>query len=169
MIAFILAIVSLIVGAFGGFVGGVLVYRNNSDKIDEFINKFRSKDVSEQQIAKGRGVEIVFLEPDRLHPHSDSQSISDVGKALEARYHIIENFCKDNYDYILARLSELYLRESSQDRANRILESDIRAKWRDYILQQLHGMSTKASRERGDPAFVDSGAYYKGLTLMIQA
>ena len=39
--------------------------------------------------------------------------------------------------------------------------------WRGYILNEEHGIKTKASESRGDPSFVDTSDYYLSMTPVI--
>lgn len=110
---------------------------------------------------------IEFIEPDTLHPGSNTQTIAEVASSLEKRYHLLEKFCERIKSKVCEKFALELLRTKKLDRAFRMVEELIKNEWREYILESKHGITTKASQERGSEPFVDTGAYYRNLTCRI--
>lgn len=110
---------------------------------------------------------ITYIEPDMLHPNSDEQTISDISKKLECKYHLLEKFSESIMPKLVEKLAQELLR-NDPNRAFVIIEEYIKDEWRDYIVNEKHGIKTKASTERGSEAFIDTGAYFKGLRVQLR-
>lgn len=116
---------------------------------------------------------IDFIEPNRLHAPSkyyddaDKSTIYEVAESLEERYGIINKFIsaeKTGLESILKKWFVISLRtNSTQKEFDDRVKSDISAMWRSFILNEEHGMTTKASEARGSPAFVDTSDYYLNM------
>lgn len=110
---------------------------------------------------------IEFMEPDTLHPGSDTQTISDVARHLEQKYHLLEKFSEQIKAKVCEKFAVEILRNKRLDRAYRMIEELIKNEWREFILEGKHGLTTRASKERGSEPFVDTGAYYKNMKCRI--
>lgn len=102
-------------------------------------------------------MKIDFVFAELPHPDSPNLSIAELANILESKYKVIENFDK----HVSNRLDE-FIRSDFKKRQKlnpqRIAEW-LKNQWRDYIISGKAGF-TVASQQRGDPAFVDTSAYY---------
>lgn len=102
-------------------------------------------------------MKVEFHLPELPHPNSKDLTILELGQILEKKFHVIENFTKfivdDFKSMLLSRFNErgVISRESAQEW--------LKNQWREYIISGRAGF-TAASKERGDPAFVETSAYY---------
>lgn len=123
-------------------------------------------------------LKVSFVEPRTLHPNSDEITIADLASILEHKYHLIEKFNDKYSEKIADRFTTLYLRafEKEKDakkpvnlaRILRVLEQDIQEFWREFIVDAEHGLTTKASTERGSEPFIDTGAYFRNMRCIIE-
>lgn len=102
-------------------------------------------------------MKVEFHLPELPHPNSKDLTILELGQILESKYHVIENFTKfiidDFKKHLLNRFTERGV--ISQESAQEWLKNQ----WREYIISGQAGF-TAASKERGDPAFVETSSYY---------
>lgn len=118
---------------------------------------------------------ITFTSPRMLHPNSDEITIADLSVILEKKYHLLEKFGELYQDKICERFATLALRnlerskgfDIDKPRILRILEQDIQEWWREYIVDAQHGLETKASKERGSEPFIDTGAYFRNIRVVL--
>ena len=118
---------------------------------------------------------ITFTSPRMLHPNSDEITIADLSVILEKKYHLLEKFGELYQDKICERFATLALRnlerskgfDIDKPRILRILEQDIQEWWREYIVDAEHGLETKASKERGSEPFIDTGAYFRNIRVVL--
>lgn len=103
---------------------------------------------------------ISYLEPKRLHPHSNFITIADLANIIESKYGLLEKFTDYFGDEIIAYSLTLNL---SNFRDLRILNEFIKNKWREYILRELHGIKSKAATSEQRTSFVQTKAYYQSL------
>ncbi|HDZ5057801.1 TPA: hypothetical protein RTG63_001664 [Campylobacter jejuni] len=113
-----------------------------------------------------KGLEIVYESPDMLHPNSDYQTISDVANFLEDKYHLLQNFSIYIKPKLLKKLSEYIL--SNKNNWDFLLSEWLKGEWRDYIVEQLHHIKTKLSQMEDREAFINTGAYYKTISVKIK-
>ena len=115
---------------------------------------------------------IDFTEPEVMHsPGSDGAetelTIFQVAERLERKYSVIATFValeKKNIERILAEAFAVAIKyDKSNEELDGAISGQIRILWRAYILNGDHGITTKASEARGDPAFVDTSEYYLSL------
>lgn len=105
-------------------------------------------------------------------PYATGENTGDVGEKLEDRYKIIERF----YDFIAKDLEEKFLffwgRERDMikgiDNALFLTSDWLTNQFREYLEMAKHGLTTKASQERGDPAFIDTGNYYRNVRIVLE-
>lgn len=108
-------------------------------------------------------VEISFRSPSRLHADSPDTPVSEVALKLEKRYKVIAKFAEMHESGIKNIIVQIAL-----GRMERIVgEEKIRDLWREYIINEEHGIKTKAAEERGNQSFVDSGDYFGSLIAII--
>lgn len=118
---------------------------------------------------------IEFTSPQMLHPNSDEITVADLSFILEKKYHLLEKFGELYQDKICERFATLSLRslERSKDftidkkQILRVLEQDIQEWWREYIVEAQHGLTTKASEQRGSEPFIDTGAYFRNIRVIL--
>lgn len=105
-------------------------------------------------------LQIDFTFPDIQHPKGDA-TVLEVAKILEAKYRIIENFCK----YAIPKLQEKRLDKLlKRGEAAFVSEQEwLKNEWRQYIIGGQTGVKTQAALFRGDPSFIDTSAYYLSL------
>lgn len=112
------------------------------------------------------------LEPSTPHPNSKNETIYDVAMQLEEDFHVVESF----FNFIEPKIYEKF--EFYLEREEDITSIDFRAilfklsewcrnEWRQFIIQEKHGIKTKASRERGGKSFVDTTAYFLNMLTII--
>lgn len=102
-----------------------------------------------------------FMVPETPHPNSsDGETLYDVALSLEKRYKLLKEFSK----YIKRDLQKRLAREMMKPNPNlNVVNEWIKNRWREWILDGNYGIITHASRNRGNQAFVDSGAYYMSI------
>lgn len=112
-------------------------------------------------------LQISFFEPDAQHP-SGSATISEVAQELESEYHLIESFIASEKDKVVRRLIELAL-DSGLERPKvfKILEEEVKNAWREYMVNEEHGIKTLSSEAHERESFIDTGAYYKNLQVKV--
>jgi hypothetical protein len=114
-------------------------------------------------------IRIDFTEPLRLHASDDGDgtTVFDVAAHLEMRYSVIKTFIalhKKNIERILSKEIALAFKHGKNNaEMDASVAQQIQNEWRAYILNEEHGISTRASRERGDPSFVDTQDYFLSL------
>lgn len=126
----------------------------------------RSYQELEKELKKIKKIRITFLEPERLHPKSDTQTISEVAVFLEQKYKLCNSFIQ----YIKPKLIDKaikYIFSKTDNNWTFLLERFLTDEWRDYIVTEKHGIKTKASIKRGDESFIDTSAYYKSMLVKI--
>ena len=108
-------------------------------------------------------VEISFRSPSRPHADSPDTPVSEVARQLESRFSVIRTFSEMYKSQIKNIIVQIAL-----GRMERIVgEEKIRDLWREYIINEEHGIKTNAARERGNQSFVDSGDYFGSLIAII--
>lgn len=108
-------------------------------------------------------VEVSFRSPSRPHADSETTSVSEVARELERRYAVIATFAKLYESEIKKIIVQIALK-----RMERLVgEEKIRDMWREYVINEDHGIKTKAAAERGNQSFVDSGDYFGSLIAII--
>lgn len=104
-------------------------------------------------------MKLEFNSADIQHPNSDA-TIYEVACELENRYHLLELFFKE----IESDLIEYILNQLSSGRFHKQSINDwIKNRWREWILDKGHHITTQASKERGNQPFVDTGSYYLSI------
>lgn len=118
-------------------------------------------------------ISIVGIE--RVEPYLDGSDTGEVAFKLEKRYEVgkrfiefIEPDLERKFQFFFSvekkRFSDL---NKAFDRTLFLTSNWLTQEWKQYILQAKHGMTTKASQERGDPAFVDTGAYFSNMEVRL--
>lgn len=105
---------------------------------------------------------LIFETSELPHPNStNGETIYDVSIELEKRYKIVKHF----FNYIEQDLIKKI--ETDSKRGKRInkdrINEWVKNRWRQWILDGNYGIVTKASVERGNQSFVDTGAYYMSM------
>lgn len=121
-----------------------------------------------KKLLKSNKLIVTFIEPDSLHPGSDSTTIAEVANFLEARYHLVETFCETIKADVARIFAAEILRCSTLDKALKMVEEFVKNEWRDYILSAKHNKQSKAASQRGSEPFVDTGAYYKNMMCRLE-
>lgn len=108
-------------------------------------------------------IEVSFRSPSRPHADSPDTPVSEVAIKLEKRYKVIAKFA-DIYESEIKNI----VVQIALGRMERIVgEEKIRDLWREYVIDEEHGIKTDAARERGNQSFVDSGDYFGSLIALI--
>lgn len=119
-------------------------------------------------------IRIVGIE--NVRPYVDGGNTGDVAVELEERFDVGKRFVEfiekdleskfmSNYETELKRSN--YDFERALDKTLFLVSQWLTKEWREYILLAKHGMTTKASQKRGDPAFVDTGAYFQNMQIRL--
>lgn len=103
---------------------------------------------------------IYFTYPELPHPNAPDLTILELAKILESKYHILEDFVDRTKPSFIRKLSSMYKQRGKLNQ--QVCEEWLKAEWRDYIISGKAGF-TVASQKRGDPAFVQTSAYYLGM------
>lgn len=103
---------------------------------------------------------IYFTYPELPHPNSPELTILELAKILESKYHVLENFVNRTKPLFIKKLYSMYKQRGKLNQ--QVCEEWLKAEWREYIISGKAGF-TVASHERGDPAFVQTSAYYLGM------
>lgn len=110
---------------------------------------------------------IFFTEPDMQHPNGNT-SIYEVAKELEKKYHLCEKFIQSVTNEIENRFLECVSRGYVRERILLDLQNFIMNLWRNYIVKELHNIHTKAATQAGRKSFIDTGAYYKSMRIVVE-
>lgn len=105
-----------------------------------------------------------FNAPDIVHPFSDSVTIAEVAQFLENKYHLIDKFLSDRQEAIIEYALTLDLPADAH-----LLDSFIQSEFREYIITESHNIKTRASQMQGREAFINSGAYYRGVSVNVKS
>lgn len=129
------------------------------------MSKVKFSKEFEAVLKKARRLKVEFLEPEMLHPNSDTESIADVAIYIEAKY----GLCKKFTNYILPTLAEKYCQYvlAGQKNWQFMLSQWLQSEWRDYMVNQLHKIRTELADEQSREAFIDTGAYYRSLVVKV--
>lgn len=104
-------------------------------------------------------MKIDFVFPELPHPDSPELSVAGLANILESKYAVIQTFTKR----INLKLTEFI--QTNYKRRNKLnpqsIQEWLKNQWRDYIISGKAGF-TIAAQKRGDPAFVNTSAYYLG-------
>ena len=120
----------------------------------------------------GNVLSIEFVEPRRLHPGSDSVSVFEVAQFIEAKYELIALFAKkkqnDVLDILQDLLKDMLLGELDFTMFQVILREKVLDLWREFITKQEHSITTKLAQEEGRESFIDTGAYYRSMDIIVK-
>lgn len=116
---------------------------------------------------------IDFKEPVRLHAPSkwyndhDKKTIYEVAEELEKRYSVVQKFIaiyKVELEKILKQEILFAIKyRKEQIEFDTVIIDKVRVRWRSFIMNEEHGIKTKASRDREDPSFIDTSDYYLNM------
>lgn len=115
-------------------------------------------------------IELVFIE--RVEPYVKGSDTGEVALKLEREYEVCKRFSEfiskdleDKFFFYLGREKDWAKGFSN---ALFLTSNWLTNEWRTYIEMAKHGLTTKASQKRGDPAFVDTRAYYRNMQVMLR-
>jgi hypothetical protein len=115
---------------------------------------------------------IDFIEPAIEHPKSDSETIFDIAEKLEKRYNVLNIFVvlhkKDLEGIIASEMAMAIKHDKSNEEMDGAINDRITPLWRAYILNEEHGIKTRASEQRGSASFVDTGSYFTALSIGVK-
>lgn len=113
-------------------------------------------------------IRLDFTSPERMHASGDDITTVAMARKLEEEYSVIRGFVllhKQEIQRIFAKEMAIAIkRDKSNDEMDGAISLAIMDVWRAYILNEEHGIKTKASEARGDPSFVDTSDYYLSMT-----
>lgn len=112
---------------------------------------------------------------ERVVPYIEGEGdTAKVAMKLERIYKIFERFAKDVEDEMQEKFL-FFLKRNIQDKHPQSFQESCRLtslwltdRWRTYIEHAEHGIKTRASSLRGDPAFIDTTFFYKNTIWEIQ-
>lgn len=113
---------------------------------------------------------LVFSSPFlRLYPNSKKATVHSVAVKLEKKYHIMEDFYRQNKAKISKILLDAYLRKMDGKGLNESrINGQMQALWRDWLSKEGHGIKTKSAEEEGRTSFIDTGNYMRFLHFEIE-
>ena len=123
-------------------------------------------DKIKREINKLKKIRIEFLEPERLHPSSDTLTIAELGLILEKKYKLCEKFIDYTKPKIVNKAVEYLTKKTNRD-WRFLLEEWLKGEWRDYMVSELHHIKTRQSIKENRESFIDTGSYYKSLMIRI--
>lgn len=104
-------------------------------------------------------MKIDFVFPELPHPDSPELSIAELANILESKYDVIQTFTKRIEPKLIDTIKANFKRRNKL--SPQVIQEWLKNQWRDYIISGKAGF-TIASQKRGDPAFVNTSAYYLG-------
>lgn len=115
---------------------------------------------------------IYFKAIERDIPYqTDNTTTGEVAEKLERNYQIVERFFEFIAQDLEKQFMMYYSRENDPkkafDNAMFLTSNWLVNEFRTYIEQAKHGIKTKASEKRGDPAFIDTTRYYKNMIISL--
>jgi hypothetical protein len=110
-----------------------------------------------------------FLEPSVAHPNGNGETIYDVAESLESRYELLHTFIalhkKDIERIIVSEIALAIKHNKENEQMDGSINGRIQPLWRAYILNEEHGIRTKAAELRESASFVDTGSYFTALNI----
>lgn len=113
---------------------------------------------------------IDFKEPELMHPKAeDGETILDVANRLEHRYNLLAKFVairKRDLEAIIAdEMAQAIKHDYGNDRMDAAIDGRIKEVWRNFLMNEEHGIRTRAADVNNRQSFIASGAYMGGLTI----
>jgi len=113
---------------------------------------------------------IDFKEPELMHPNAeDGETILDVANRLEHRYSLFQKFVaikQHELESIIATEMALAIKHGyGNDIMDAAIDGRIKEIWRNFLMNEEHGIRTRAADVNNRQSFVDSGAYMGGMTI----
>jgi len=110
---------------------------------------------------------IDFKEPEMMHPNGGT--VLEVAEKLEQRYKVLAKFVaikQTEIERIIATEMALAIKHSyGNDQMDAAINGRIQTIWRAFLINEEHGIRTRAAESRGGSSFVDTGTYMGGLTI----
>lgn len=116
-------------------------------------------------------MKISFLVPSFTHPNSKNKSVADIALELESRFHIYQRFMKDTEPKLYERLITLLFRQLKdkgvidKEQIYFLASEFLRNEYRRYMINQEHGLTTKAARKDNRKSFIDTTTYTQSLRI----
>lgn len=108
-----------------------------------------------------------FKEPEMMHPNGGT--VLEIAERLEQRYAVLNKFAaihKSDLERIIASEMALAIKHGYEnERMDAAINGRIQTIWRTYLINEEHGIRTRAAEKRGGSSFVDTGTYMGGLTV----
>ena len=121
----------------------------------------------EKKLKKFNNMKIQFVEPAMMHPGGDGVEIAEVALFLEHKYELCSRFIEYIRPQLIKQASR-YLLNTTRNDPFFLLENWLKNEWRDYIIDELHGIKTKAAEKESRESFVDTGAYYRSMIILVK-
>ena len=110
---------------------------------------------------------IDFKEPEMMHPNGGT--VLEVAEKLEQRYKVLAKFVaikQTELERIIATEMALAIKHGyGDDQMDAAINGRIQTIWRAFLINEEHGIRTRAAESRGGSSFVDTGTYMGGLTI----
>lgn len=101
--------------------------------------------------------------------HPNGGTVIDIANRLEQKYEVLRKFValkKSVLEGILASEMALAIKHGyGNEQMDAAINGRIQTVWRAYLINEEHGIRTKAAEDRGGSSFVDTGTYMGGLTI----
>lgn len=108
-----------------------------------------------------------FKEPDMMHPNGGN--VVDIANRLEQRYDVLNKFValkkKELENIIVTEMALAIKHNYENEQMDAAINGRIQILWRAYLINEEHGIRTKAAEARGGSSFVDTGTYMGGMTI----
>ena len=107
---------------------------------------------------------IDLIEPEIPHPDGvEGETIYDIAQRLEARYAVFRKFVelrKSDIERILVSEMVLGIKHNyTNEYMDKQILGRVKQLWSVFIVNEEHGIRTKAAETRGGSSFVKTGAY----------
>ena len=101
--------------------------------------------------------------------HPNGGTVIDIANRLEQKYEVLAKFValkKSELEKIIASEMALAIKHGAgNEQMDAAINGRIQTVWRAYLINEEHGIRTKAAESRGGSSFVDTGTYMGGLTI----
>ena len=113
---------------------------------------------------------IDLIEPEIPHPDgAEGETIYDIAQRIEARYAVFRKFVelrKSDIEQILVSEMVLGIKHNyTNEYMDKQILGRVKQLWSVFIVNEEHGIRTKAAETRGGSSFVDTGSYMGGMTI----
>lgn len=101
--------------------------------------------------------------------HPNGGTVIDIANRLEQKYDLLRTFVvlhKSDLEKIIASEMALAIKHGYDNIVmDSAIDGRIKEVWRSFLMNEEHGIRTKAAEEKNRQSFIDSGTYMNALTI----